>query len=80
VLPLTTPDFSALQFNGNNLVISGTNGVSDWPYDVLTTTNLALPISEWTVFSTNAFDGAGNFSFTNAVSAASQQYFLLQLQ
>lgn len=80
VVTLTSPKFGQLQFIGNKVVMSGTNGVPNWNYYVLTTTNAALPIAQWTVLSTNTFDAAGHFNFTNTVPVTSQQYFLLRLQ
>jgi hypothetical protein len=83
ILTVATPSepiFGAVQFNGTGLVITGSNGSPGAPYYVLTTTNLALPIADWTVLSTNAFDSFGNFSFTNTGLSAPQEYFLLRLQ
>jgi len=80
VVPLTPPQFTLFQFKGKNLVMSGTNGVPNGIYFVLATTNLALPIAQWTILSTNAFTSAGNFNVTNPVPAGSQQYFLLRAQ
>jgi hypothetical protein len=74
------PIFGLTQFNGSALVMSGSNGSPGAPYYVLTTTNLALPLTNWTILSTNAFDSFGNFVFTNPVSSGGQQYFLLRLQ
>jgi hypothetical protein len=44
---------------------------------VLATTNVALPVSNWTRIATNSFAG-GNFSFTNAVNLP-QRFYLLQV-
>jgi hypothetical protein len=79
VIALTPPVFGSLRWSGNHLILGGTNGPQGGTYYVLTTTNLGLPIAQWTVLSTNNFDGSGNFSFTNPVSAALQQYFLLRV-
>jgi hypothetical protein len=47
---------------------------------VLTSTNLALPLSNWTRLFTNEFDGDGNFNFTNVPDTnAPQVFYLLQL-
>ncbi|HUE36912.1 MAG TPA: hypothetical protein VMO20_05935, partial [Candidatus Acidoferrum sp.] len=80
VVALTPPKFGTVQFSGNNLVLSGTNGPFGGTYYVLTTTNLALPIAQWTVLYTNSFNAGGGFSFTNPVPAAPQQYFMLKAQ
>ena len=47
---------------------------------VLASTNLGLPLSNWTRLLTNQFDGSGNFNFTNAPGTnAPQSFYLLQL-
>jgi hypothetical protein len=45
------------------------------PINVLTSSNLLVPLSLWTSIATNHFDGTGHFIFTNAA----QQFYLLQL-
>lgn len=80
VVVLTPPEFGPVQLSGNNLVLSGTNGPFGGTYYVLTTTNLALPIAQWTVLSTNSFNAGGGFSFTTPLPTAPQQYFMLRAQ
>ncbi|HTA95421.1 MAG TPA: hypothetical protein VK769_04785, partial [Verrucomicrobiae bacterium] len=64
---------------GANLIFSGANGVPGGTYYVLVSTNLALPVSQWPVMSTNAFDVNGNFIFTNPVDANMyQQFYMLR--
>jgi hypothetical protein len=71
---------SGVAVTGNSLVLNASNGVPNAVYYVLASTNLALPLSNWTAISTGAFDGAGNLSFTNTVDpAAVQRFFLLQM-
>lgn len=65
-------------YNGS-LVLSGSGGTPSANYVVLTSANLAQPISAWTPVVTNQFDASGNFTFTNAMTAP-QQYFILELQ
>jgi hypothetical protein len=72
------PVFGTVEFNGNALVIAGSNGSPGASYYVLTTTNLALPITNWTVLATNLFGPSGNFTFTNTAPAVPGQYFLLR--
>ena len=74
------PRFSALSLSGNNLVMSGSNGPPLQTYYVLASTNVALPIANWTSIATNAFDNTGKFTFTTAVNATlPQRFFVLQL-
>jgi autotransporter-associated beta strand protein len=66
---------------GTNLWMRGTNGTANGSYYVLSATNVAQPLSNWTKLATNQFDAAGTFSFTNAIEAnTAARFFLLQLQ
>jgi len=55
---------------GTNVIISGTGGISGQKYILLTSTNLALPMSQWTPVITNLLDGSGSFACTNAIEAS----------
>ena len=67
------PYISGCNLTGTNCVICGTNGIEEGAYYVLSSTNVALPLSRWVPEATNQFDSSGNFSFTikpdNSVSA-----------
>jgi hypothetical protein len=74
------PVFADIVFNGANLVFSGSGGVTGDNYLVLTTTNLSLPLADWTRLVTNQFEAGGGFRFTNRPAANSpQQFYMLQL-
>ena len=48
---------------------------------MLATTNVAMPLNQWPCIATNAFDGGGNFNFTNSPAPGTPQtFYLLQLQ
>jgi autotransporter-associated beta strand protein len=80
VLAETPPVIGSLGLVNGKLVISGNGGVTNGTYYVLTTTNLALPVTNWTRLLTNQFDGNSNFTFTNAINFnSSQSFYLLQL-
>ena len=69
------PQVSAASLSGTNLVISGFDGVPNGSYTVMTSTNVALPITNWSPLVTNNFDAAGGFSFTNAIAPGEPQRF-----
>jgi hypothetical protein len=69
------PRITGLVLSGANLLISGTNGVPNSDYYVLVSTNLALPLGNWTRVATNRFDASGNFSFTQPVNFNQRQQF-----
>ncbi len=50
---------------GTNLVFSVTNGIPSGKCHLITSTNLTLPISQWSVLSTNTFSTNGVVSITN---------------
>ena len=73
--PTLTPSIA-----GTGLVLSCTNGPPNEPCYVLTTTNLALPVSAWTRLSTNAFDSTGKLIVTNNIGTDTQRFYMLQVQ
>jgi hypothetical protein len=78
--PCRTPVMNQLKVTASQLIVAGTNGTADGNYYVLSSTNLALPLNQWQHIATNAFDGSGNFSFTNLMNSNSpQKFYLLQL-
>lgn len=75
-LPLA---FNAPSFASNAITISGKGGTANDLYYVLTSTNLALPISKWTPIITNNFDSGGNFSYTATnVSSGTQRFYIIE--
>jgi hypothetical protein len=73
------PRITAVKMSGSNFVFGGTNGLPVSPYYILTSTNISLPLSNWTRIATNQFDSNGNFSSTNAAgSSVLRQFYLLQ--
>jgi hypothetical protein len=83
ITPIVTPkpQIKTVAFSGNNLMVTGSGGASGLVYCVLTSTNLSQSMTNWFPVSTNAFDTAGNFIFTNGVdSTLPQQFFRLQIQ
>jgi hypothetical protein len=80
VQPAPGPSFSAVQLSSNQVTFLGTNGPPRAIYYVLSTTNLALPMAQWTSIATDIFDSVGAFQFTNTVSPLSpKQFFRLKL-
>jgi hypothetical protein len=72
----TTPVTIYVNYSGGNLILSGTGGTAGATYYVVGSTNVALPMASWTVLSTNAFDGSGNFSVSVPVDVTKQAQFL----
>ena len=55
-------------------MITGTNGQAGDAYYLLASTNLALPLSQWTTVATNVVGANGNYTFigTNVVTRAAR--------
>ena len=80
--PPSSPRITSLGLKGTTLTISATNGSSNGTYYLLMSTNIALPLSQWTRVLTNTFDGAGNLNLsTNIVNPGDvQKFYVLQVQ
>jgi hypothetical protein len=75
-VPVSAPPIlNGVILSGTNLIFSGTNGSFGANYLILTTTNLALPISNWSILSTNQFGNGGAVNFTNPLNPNSPQLF-----
>ena len=64
----------------SNDTLTGTNGAAGGQYILLQSTNVALPLAQWTPVLTNNFDGNGNLNLsTNVVDPAdTQNFYILQ--
>ena len=60
---------------GGNLILSGNGGTPSGNYFVLTTTNVTLPVANWSRIATNQFDATGLFNLTNQINPATPQLF-----
>ena len=82
LLPLPQPDINGIELSGTNLTLNCTDGLASGTYYTLASTNLTLPLSQWTPIATNMLDANGNFTIvvTNAVNPnIQQQFYILQL-
>jgi uncharacterized repeat protein (TIGR03806 family) len=75
-----TPRFGNLNVSGSNLIFNGSNGLPGGNYYVLSSSNVALPLGQWTRIATNPFDLNGAFNFTNGIGTNASLFYLLQLQ
>src|SRR5262249_18520052 len=64
----------------NELIFSGFNGSAGVPYSILASSNLMLPIANWTVITSNTLDASGDFLFTNPLNSAPEEFYILKLQ
>ena len=77
------PAIRTVIVGSGQLIISGTNnaGASEagGGYHVLTSTNLALALTNWTVLTNGSFDASGNFSSTNLLGTNSPAFYILRV-
>jgi hypothetical protein len=80
------PDLGAFEFGPTNapsptVALSGTNliftarGWANQTNYLITATDLALPLAQWTCIATNVSDLSGNCAFTNNLAAGVPQQF-----
>jgi fibronectin-binding autotransporter adhesin len=65
--------------SGTNLVISATNNFGPGgSWDLLSTNDLTVPLSNWPVIMSGTFDVNGNLNLTNPLGTNTQQFFNLR--
>jgi hypothetical protein len=77
------PTISGISVGGpgnTNIIITGTNnnGANGGSYVVLVSTNMTLPLSNWTALSTQSFNPDGTLSFTNGIGTDPNRFYILQ--
>jgi hypothetical protein len=83
LLPVPVPVIKQVKSSGTQLTISGTNGLASGAYVLLTSTNAATSLTNWTPVITNLLATNGNFTFTYPGlinTAEKQRFFTLRLQ
>lgn len=77
--PTKNANITRTFLSGTNLVIQGTNNNTpntNFHYEVLGTTNVATPLSNWIPIVTNAFNSDGTFDYTNPITPGTPQQFI----
>jgi pectate lyase len=72
--PITNLTVTAAFQAPGGIVLRGVGGSPTGLYEVVSSTDLSINISNWVVFATNLFDVAGNFDCTNPASGLNQFY------
>lgn len=75
VATASQPAINSVVVSGSNLIFSGTNGTAGNNYYVLTSTDVAAPLSSWTSIATNTFGLGGVFSVTNTINPGTPKRF-----
>jgi hypothetical protein len=77
--PTTNATITSAKASGTNLLIHGVNNNvpnTNFHYAVLTSTNLTLPLSNWTAVVTNSFNPDGTFDYTNPIVPGTPRQFI----
>ena len=79
VAAVPIPGIASYSFNAGNLILAGTNGYPSAGFSVLTSTNVADSLTNWTTLTDGSYDASGNFAVTNAITnAAPAQFFVIK--
>jgi len=72
------PVITSISVSGTTLTIMATNGLAGGQFILLGSTNLLLPVNQWTPILTNNFNGSGNLSLsTNVINPGVPAEFYL---
>jgi autotransporter-associated beta strand protein len=77
--PTTNATITSVKASGTNLLIHGVNNNvpnTSFHYAVLTSTNISLPLSNWTAIVTNPFNSDGTFDYTNPIVPTTPRQFI----
>lgn len=75
----TALNIGGLTRSGTNLIYNVSGGSAGGTWKQLTSTNVALPLANWTTNRSGIFDGLGNASLTNGINPAEpQRYFWIK--
>jgi len=69
----------AISRSGTNVILTSTNGPASGTNYLVTTTDISLPMAQWTCVSTNKFDSSNSCVVTNGTSSADQLFYRISL-
>jgi autotransporter-associated beta strand protein len=74
------PAITTAAMVSTNFIFTGTGGLATSNYFLLTSTNISLPLSNWTRLAMNHFDLLGNFQMTSSVANGTpNQFYFIQV-
>jgi len=71
----SNPVITQSVLTSEGMILRGSNGPTGSVYQVLASTNLGLPASNWPSIAAHSFDSAGNFESTNPVTGGAEREF-----
>jgi autotransporter-associated beta strand protein len=81
VVTYPTPHITGISISGTTLTMTATNGGAGAQYTLMGSTNMLLPLNQWTPILTNQFDQNGNINLaTNIVNSGNPlEFYLLEI-
>jgi autotransporter-associated beta strand protein len=79
VNPTTNATITKVSLSGTNVLVHGTNNNvpnTSFHYVVLTSSNIATALSNWTPVATNGFSAGGTFDYTNPIVPGTPRQFI----
>jgi len=77
VVAVAPPSITNFKLSGTNLIFQVTNGVAGGSWNLLTSTNVALPVLNWTTARSGTFDLQGAVNLTNGITVGEPRRFFL---
>jgi fibronectin-binding autotransporter adhesin len=71
------PTLGSVRLSSGSLIMSGSNGVPNATYRILSTNIVTAPIANWPTVFTGQFDANGNYSYTNSPLTNTTSFFRL---
>jgi hypothetical protein len=73
----SAPTLGNVRLSSGSLIMSGSNGVPNATFRILSTNIVTAPIANWPTVFTGQFDGSGNYSYTNSPLTNATSFFRL---
>jgi hypothetical protein len=77
-LPTPRPQITGFRVSGADRILTGT-GLANAAYNVLSSTNAAAPLANWTTVATKRFSAGGTFNYTNTPTDGASHFYRLQM-
>lgn len=76
VLPLIAPTNVQVKLSGGNVVLTGVGPGAGGTFHLFSTTNLTVPLSNWTAAGSGTFGNNGDVAITNSVAGVPEQFYI----
>ena len=77
--PAVEPTLGGTTIANGNITFAGTGGAAGTQYRILATSDIALPLANWTVVATGNFDANGNLDASVPLAAEAYRFYVLSV-